>query len=943
MIRTIARGLLVAVLTVACSDVAPTTAPLAPSLRPGLALGLPNNAQADTLVVGSTRQLSAIMAGAATSGPLRDAASGRCLAVVGASRVAGGALTLASCASNAEHQMWTFDARTPSGPITVFGGTLCLDNWGARGKIGDVVGTWTCVPNATTQSWELDGMGQLRMANGLCVQANGTQEPTLQACNGAAEQRWLRNGTPTVLAWSSSAPSVASVSATGLVSALAPGRAVITASSGATSESATIVVAAALPAATPTPVQAMLVSATGECLTIRGDAAASLVPATTQACQSATGQRWSMMSVGGSGPITVFAGQQCLDDWGANGQVGDKLGTWQCVANAPTQRWTLTVAGELRGVNSLCVQAGASGQQVTLESCTGGANQRWTASVLATVTPSAPAPTPTLPAPSPAPVPPPTATMPATPAGAGPVVPSAAPELPRTTVDTRMPTPTGRTIAVPAGGDLQAAFVAARPGDVITLANGATYRGNFELPDKAAGGWIVVRPASLSGLPAEGERLAPVRHAAQMPKIVSPNAMFAISTPDRNANTGTRGWRFVGIEIASNESVAIAQAIVQLGEGNETSLGKVPSHIVLDRVWIHGRPQQYVSRCLTLNSAHTAVIDSYLSECHTRGGEGQVIGGWGSPGPLRIENNYLEGGTIGMLVGGADPNIQGLIPSDITVRRNHFFKPLAWKGVYQVKNSFELKNAQRVLVEGNVFENNWQDAQSGYMILFTPLSQANLAPWTTVRDVTFRNNLLRNSDQGFMIAARNAYTSAGLAPVQLNEVTKRVLIENNVLDRVGGRAFMVYNETEDVTIAHNVSNGADFGFLLLGDSTKAPAARLVLRDNLMSRGYTLINGDGTGQGSIALSAYARGAVVAGNLVYSSIEPGLGRVNLFPTSNNFVELPALAGITSATILGAPVANAQVTLGSLFYRSGTGGSTPGANLTALNAAIANVVQQ
>ncbi|WP_284352992.1 hypothetical protein, partial [Roseisolibacter agri] len=88
----------------------------------------------------------------------------------------------------------------------------------------------------------------------------------------------------------------------------------------------------------------------------------------------------------------------------------------------------------------------------------------------------------------------------------------------------------------------------------------------------------------------------------------------------------------------------------------------------LDRVWIHGRADQYVPRCLSLNSAHTAVVDSYLSDCHTRGGEGQVISGWTTPGPLKIENNYLEGGTIGVLFGGADPYIQGLIPSDITVR-----------------------------------------------------------------------------------------------------------------------------------------------------------------------------------------------------------------------------------------------------------------------------------
>jgi len=37
-----------------------------------------------------------------------------------------------------------------------------------------------------------------------------------------------------------------------------------------------------------------------------------------------------------------------------------------------------------------------------------------------------------------------------------------------------------------------------------------------------------------------------------------------------------------------------------------------------------------------------------------------------------------------------------------------------------VKNSFELKNARRVLAQCNLIENNWADAQAGIAIVFTP-------------------------------------------------------------------------------------------------------------------------------------------------------------------------------------------------------------------------------
>src|SRR5262249_41996701 len=42
---------------------------------------------------------------------------------------------------------------------------------------------------------------------------------------------------------------------------------------------------------------------------------------------------------------------------------------------------------------------------------------------------------------------------------------------------------------------------------------------------------------------------------------------------------------------------------------------------------------------------------------------------------------------------------------------------------WSVKNIFELKSAQDVLVEGNVFEGMWMADQPGYPIVFTPRNQ----------------------------------------------------------------------------------------------------------------------------------------------------------------------------------------------------------------------------
>src|SRR5438132_12816498 len=94
------------------------------------------------------------------------------------------------------------------------------------------------------------------------------------------------------------------------------------------------------------------------------------------------------------------------------------------------------------------------------------------------------------------------------------------PALPQVTVDTTYVPPMGRTIAVAAGGDFQAALNAATFGDVITLAAGATFTGPFILPAKSGSGWVTVRSnAADSALPALGTRITPAS-APPMPKLV---------------------------------------------------------------------------------------------------------------------------------------------------------------------------------------------------------------------------------------------------------------------------------------------------------------------------------------------------------------------------------------------------------------------------------------
>src|SRR4051812_44582867 len=81
----------------------------------------------------------------------------------------------------------------------------------------------------------------------------------------------------------------------------------------------------------------------------------------------------------------------------------------------------------------------------------------------------------------------------------------------------------GATVSIPAGTDLQAALNTAQPGDVLMLAAGATFTGNFILPVKAGTNVITIRSAGAAAdLPGTGVRMTPA-YASRLAKIQSTN------------------------------------------------------------------------------------------------------------------------------------------------------------------------------------------------------------------------------------------------------------------------------------------------------------------------------------------------------------------------------------------------------------------------------------
>ncbi len=369
----------------------------------------------------------------------------------------------------------------------------------------------------------------------------------------------------------------------------------------------------------------------------------------------------------------------------------------------------------------------------------------------------------------------------------------------------------GKQTLVPAGGDVNSALDHASCGDVILLQAGATFKGPITLSAKNcdAQHWITLRTSAAdTSLPPEGTRITPCyagisslpgRPAYSCPatqnvlaKIQIANGAGAITVAP-----GANYYRIIGLEITRLSGTGVVYGLVKI-------LGTA-DHLIFDRVWIHGTALDETTRGLYLgDSTNVAVIDSYLNDFHCIAMTGsctdsQAINGGNSllpTGPYKIVNNFLEAAAENILWGGAEKG--ATVPADIEIRRNHMFKPLSWMpgspnfigAKFIAKNLFEVKNAERLLFEGNVMEYSWGGfTQVGWGIVLTPRGS-----WAADRDITIRYNTISHVGSGFQICA-----------------TRQQLLNGQEVDSLASERISVHDVTVD-DMSASAYNGNGIGF-----------------------------------------------------------------------------------------------------------------------------------
>ncbi len=507
------------------------------------------------------------------------------------------------------------------------------------------------------------------------------------------------------------------------------------------------------------------------------------------------------------------------------------------------------------------------------------------------------------------------------------------PTLPTSLVDVSYSVPTGTSCTATNSAQFTTCLNSAALNSTIVLTAGTTYTapaGGFVLPNKTTGsGWIYIVSSNLAGIPVDGTR-ATASHASAMPKITA----TAGNETAIQAAIGAHHYRFVGIEF-SPAAGQFNYSIVSIGSSNTVNIdaaNEIPHHIIFDRCYVHGSSIG-ARRGIQLDANHGAVINSTISGIYDDGSgtgsgpaDSQAIWAFNAYGPFLIQNNYLESGGENVMFGGNDSPINGLNPSDITIRGNHFFKPIAWYSTNperQMKNLLEFKQGVRALVEGNVFENNLAGAQNGFSILLTPRNQGGSSSWSAVQDITIRFNRLKGSvAQGINILGRD--NEAGTS-----QETDRIHIHDNEI-RVtgGGMFFQQVSEGQNISVIHNTFVGDGTPGFLQSPSPKID--QFDFRSNITLDNGNGFLGDGTSAGISTLNTHTTNY----RFDYNAIVQYAG--GTYPVNNFYPGNIAAVGFTNYA-----GGNYQLTAGSAYHNAGHDGLDLGADYTLLNAAIANTI--
>ena len=325
------------------------------------------------------------------------------------------------------------------------------------------------------------------------------------------------------------------------------------------------------------------------------------------------------------------------------------------------------------------------------------------------------------------------------------------------------------------------------------------------------------------------------------------HTVIGTSTPVQNSQFSIVGTVTIGTATAYAQSNPPAQYAV--GSGDDTR------------------------NAMQFNSDGGWVQDNYIEKIHEWNSESHGIGGGFMNGPVKIVNNWIEGGSVPLFFGGAAVDTSGGPMYDAEIRRNHLGADLQWRQLtgpggpfppfgcgttdgpgttshsvcpfkWGRKNSLELKIGSQVVITGNELMDDWVDGQSAYCLSVDArtISGGSMAgvfdgsnvPRTFTDNIRIESNWLANCGQ-------NAFAGQSSSPGNGGGVSKKLAkidVVNNLFsnlsdDLQNGKAGSEFEWT---------SGGITYPCAVSGNGTTATATCAPYQADLTANTSSIVAG-----------------------------------------------------------------------------------------------------
>jgi hypothetical protein len=372
-----------------------------------------------------------------------------------------------------------------------------------------------------------------------------------------------------------------------------------------------------------------------------------------------------------------------------------------------------------------------------------------------------------------------------------------------------------------------------------------------------------------------------------MPTLQTGNSSSVLTA---SAIGATSGWYFAGLNFTAASGVKGLYPVIWMGDSATTN-AQLPHNITFDRCLIHGNDQMVI-RGFDVSAVNFTLENSQCYDFLANFQDTQCFLTYNGGGPYLIQNNFLEATGENVMSGGATGAMPypASVPADITISGNHFHKKRTWIGqpapcgttgqptCYDVKDHWECKQCQRVLIDGNIFDTTFTEAQHEALII-----NCFAAGNYTCQDVTITNNLIVHVPNAYVIAGNGNSTTGA-----------RILVRNNlgydITYNFGGPTSYGWagqvSYTNSLTVDHNTWVNLPLYVIgsFYGDPAPSTDANYTLSNNIQ---FGPLGANSMSAGGVVAALLAAGANILYNLNVGDTWTA-SQTPAYPTADHFYQ-------------------------------------------------------